>query len=459
MSEFLRSIVLAHFLYPNEFGLMAMVTVTVGLVQMYTDVGMSAAIIHRQDATKEQISSLYWLNIFVGGVIFALFWLCIPLITMFYSEPRLPPLLNAVAIVFLINPICSQFEALLQKELLFDAVAKRNIGASLGQTCVAIVLAILGFGVWSLVYAFLTAAVLRVVLLLHVGFTRFRPLFHFNWLDLKGYLRFSIFQIGERSAYYGGQRSDQMLIGAFLGTDALGYYSFAYNLVAQPLSRINPVLTSVAFPVFSKLQNDPVRLKSGYLRLVGILTSVNAPLLIGLASVAPWAVPTIFGANWSQSIVLVQILSFVTLFRSINNPAGSLLYAKGHVGRSLVWHVGALLLSVSLAYMGCRIGTVESVAMAMLFLQLVLVVPMYMLLIRPLIGRCAQDYTRVIFWPIALALVMGLAAYSLPKILLPFDATPLLALQIIGGGLLYFALIRVVCNDVLVDIKSALLSR
>src|SRR5688500_6515685 len=83
-SEFLRTIVLAHFLYPTDFGLMAMVTITVGLVQMYTDVGMSAAIIHRQDATKEQISSLYWLNIIVGWIIFALFWLSIPLITQFY---------------------------------------------------------------------------------------------------------------------------------------------------------------------------------------------------------------------------------------------------------------------------------------------------------------------------------------------------------------------------------------
>jgi O-antigen/teichoic acid export membrane protein len=272
-------------------------------------------------------------------------------------------------------------------------------------------------------------------------------------------MRFSIFQIGERSAYYVGQKSDQMLIGIFLGADALGYYSFAYNLVAQPLSRINPILTSVAFPVFAKIQDDLVQLKRGYLQLVGVITTVNAPLLIGFAAVAPIAVPTIFGANWSESIVLVQILSFVTLLRSINNPVGSILYARGHVGRSLAWHIATLFLSGSFAYVGCRIGTVESVAMAMFFLQLVLVVPMYMLLIRPLIGRCAQDYTREIFWPIALALVMGLAAYFLPKILLSFDATSLLALQIIGGGLLYFALIRVVCNDVLIDIKSALLSR
>lgn len=437
---------------------MAMVTVTVGLIEMYTDVGMSTAIIHRQDTTKEQISSLYWLNIITGLVIFSLFWVSIPLIAQFYSEPRLPPLLRAVAIVFLIIPICSQFEILLQKELLFDALARRNIWASVGQTCVAITLAALGFGVWSLIYAFLVAAVLRVVLLLRVGFSRYCPTIHFNWLDVKGYLRSGLFQIGERTAYYTSQRSDHMLIGSVLGAEALGNYSFAFNLVAQPLSRINPILTRVALPVFSQLQNDPVKLKIGYTKLVSILTTINAPLLIGLAVVAPWAVPTIFGSNWSQSIPILQILSLVTLLRTINNPAGSLLYAKGRVDLTFSWHVMTLVLSVPLAYVGCLIGTPVSVAMVMLVLQLFLAVPMYLLLIRPLIGRCAQEYSRVILWPITIALMMGIAVYALSWNIPTLQGAPMIALQIIVGGLLYFALLRVICNDVFIEIKSALIN-
>ncbi len=459
VSEVLRTIVLARFLYPIDFGLMAMVTVVVGFAQMYTDVGISAAIIHRQDSTKAQLSSLYWLNIFAGWVMFVLFWLCTPLITKFYGEPGLPPLLHAVGIVFLITPICSQFEILLQKELLFDALAKRDIGASVGQTCVAIVLAVLGFGVWAMVYGFLIAAVLRVALLLHVGFTQFRPSFHFKWSDLKGYLGFGLFQIGERSAYYLSQRFDQLLIGCFLGATALGYYSFAFNLAAQPLSRINPALTKVAFPVFSKVQDDPVRLRRGYMKLVGIVTAFNAPLLIGLAAVAPWAVPAIFGPRWSESIVLVQLLSLVILLRSINNPIGSLQYAKGRADLGFVWHVISLVFSVPVIYFGCLLGQPASVAGGLLLLQISLSVPIYILLIKPLIGKCARDYTEVTLKPIAAASVMALGVLALSKPLHVLPIEVLLAIQIVFGGLVYLILLRGFHNEVLVDIVSAARSR
>ncbi len=271
-SEILRNIVLARFLFPVDFGLMAMVTIVIGLAQMYCDMGMSAAVIYRQDATDDQLSSLYWLNIFSGWTVFAVVWLSTPLITKFYNEPRLPLLLKAVAVVFLITPVCSQFENLLQKELAFDFLAKRDICTSACQTVVAVTFAALGFGVWSLVYGYLINAALRAGLLVHVGFTRYRPRFHFKTSDLKGYLSFGLFQLGERTAFYLSQRSDQVMIGSLLGAQALGYYSFAFNLAAQPLSRINPILTKVAFPAFSRVQDDVVRLRRGYMKLVGILS-------------------------------------------------------------------------------------------------------------------------------------------------------------------------------------------
>ncbi len=454
-SELIRNIVLARFLFPVDFGLMAMVTVVMGLAQMYCDMGMSAAIIHRQDATKDQLSSLYWLNIFSGWTVFALTLLCTPIIVKFYGEPRLTPLLKAVALVFLIIPISSQFENLLQKELLFDMLAKRDVITSLVQTAVSVILAILGFGVWSLVYGFIANAILRSLLLMPVGFARFRPSFHFRRADLKGYVGFGLFQLGERTAYYVGQRSDLLLIGSLLGAKALGYYSFAFYLAAQPLSRINPILTKVAFPAFSQVQDDPVRLKRGYMKLLGILTTFNAPLLIGLAAVAPWLVPAVFGPKWFESILLVQILSFVTLLRSINNPIGSLQYAKGRADLGFIWHGVVLLLSIPIVYLACRTGQVSRVAWALLAFQSSLAIPLYMMMVRPLLGKCAGEYLRVIVKPICVAVVMGIVVMAWGKVMHLVSIRIDLAIQVLLGASVYLAVLWISQKQTFLDVRSA----
>jgi O-antigen/teichoic acid export membrane protein len=114
-SDLVRTVVLARFLVAEDYGLMAMVAIVIGLAQIYIDFGISAAIIHRQDATRDELSSLYWLNALVGGTVFVAVWLLSPLIPEFFHEPRLLPLLRAGALVFLIVPLGSQFEILLQR--------------------------------------------------------------------------------------------------------------------------------------------------------------------------------------------------------------------------------------------------------------------------------------------------------------------------------------------------------
>jgi lipopolysaccharide exporter len=136
-AESLRNIIFARYLYPIDFGLMAMVLVIIGLAQMYTDMGISSAIIHRQDSTKEELSSLYWLTVASGWLVFVLTWSSAPLIAWFYHESRLVPLLKAVSFVFVVLPFTSQFEILLQRDLAFDYLAKRDVYASVGQLLIS----------------------------------------------------------------------------------------------------------------------------------------------------------------------------------------------------------------------------------------------------------------------------------------------------------------------------------
>ena len=458
-SETFRTVFMARFLAPDDFGLMAMVWIVIGLAQMYTDLGISAAIIHKQQTTKEQLSSLYWLNIFAGLAVFGIMWLLTPWIPLFFREPRLPPLLKAVAVVFIITPIGAQFEILLQKELSFRLLAIQEIISSIGCTVVAVVLAVAGFGVWALVISFLVQLSLKALLLARIGFVRFRPAFHFRRSDLKGYIGFGFYQLGERSINFLSQRIDQILIGPLLGVRALGFYSFAFNMTGKPIWRINPILNRVAFPLFSKVQDEPDRLKRGYMKLIRLVTTINAPLLLGLAAVAPLLVPSVLGAKWTESIPLIQVMCLVSLLRCISNPIGSLQLAKGRADLGFWWNAGLFVSSIPFVLIGGKLGGAIGVAYGLLVLQIVLTVPGYFFLLKPLIGACAREYMSSVLGPISIAALMGLGVFAFSAVPIPIPMLGLVALQIFVGFLMYMALLRVFQGHILIEFRSALLSQ
>jgi O-antigen/teichoic acid export membrane protein len=399
--------ILARLLLPADFGLMAMVMVVIGFAQTYADAGISAAIIHHQSTTKQQLSSLYWLNIMAGGLVLIIFWLLIPTIVVFYNEPQLVPLLQTLSIIFLLVPFGKQFELLLQRDLQFNQLAKQEIIVTVISTSVAVLSALLKQGVWSLVWGQLVRDGFKTILLLAVGLRQYRPMFYFRRRDLSGFIGFGLYQMGERSINFLAERSDQLLLGSLLGAQALGFYNFAFNLVVQPITRINPIVTKVAFPVFTRVQQDPKRLQRGYLKMVNLLTTLNAPVLIGLAVVAPWAVPLIFGQKWAASVVLVQILALVVLLRSIANPTGSLLLAKGRADLGFKWNLFLLIISIPAIFIGAKLNEAMGIALALLLLQIIIHLPNYFYLLKPLIGRCAKAYLTAIFRPILIASVMA----------------------------------------------------
>jgi O-antigen/teichoic acid export membrane protein len=429
--NFLQVAILAHFLSPADFGLMGMVMIVVGFGETYADLGISAAIIYKQNASREQLSSLYWLNVLSSFVVFLVCWIIAPIITVFFHEPRLSMLIKTVLICFLINPFGKQFEILLQKNLSFGILAKLEITACVTSFFAALAAVYFGLGVWTLVIAFFVNIFVKTILLVLAGLSEFRPSLHFRLNDIRGFISFGLFQMGERTVNYLSERLDQILIGRFLGVNMLGYYSFAFNLVVQPISRINPIITRVAFPVFAKIQNDNTKLRNGYLK---VLTTVNAPLLCGLIASAPVAIPLIFGAKWNESILLIQILGFVTLLRSVGNPVGSLQLARGRADLGFKWNVLFLALSAPAILLGAKLGQGVGIAIALLILQIMLMIPGYLFLLVPLIGSCARAYFLSFSKPISLALVMGVFVAAMLHLLgfLHQDFLRLLTTTILG---------------------------
>jgi lipopolysaccharide exporter len=447
--------VLARLLKPSDFGLMAMTMVVIGFAQAYADMGVSAAVVHRQDTTREQLSSLYWLNIFAGVVLFFLVWAASPLAVIFFHEPLLYKLLPVVALSFLISSIAMQFHWLLEKDLKFNVLAKMEIFASTVGTIVAVVSAFLGQGVWSLVWGQLAASTAKTILLLRACWVRWSPLVHFRREDLRGYLSFGLYQMGERSINYFNSRIDQLLVGNLLGAKELGYYTFAFNLIILPVNNINPILTRVAFPVFARMQDDIPGLRQSYLKMVNLLSTMNAPLLFGLAAVAPLFIPLFFGPQWVPAILLVQILTFYGFLRSINNPVGSLLLAKGRADFGFRWNFVMLFVMAPSVFVGAQLGGAKGIAMALVVLMLCNSAASYVFLVKNLIGSCARSYAASIIRPVMLSAIMaccvGLTSLSGLK------SFAWLATEIVVGGIIYLILLWFFDRSTITEVKNTFL--
>lgn len=327
--QFSQVAFLTRILDQADFGLMAMILVVIGFGQAYADIGLSNAIIWRQDATRAQLSSLYWANMLAGLAVFVAILLLNPLIAAFYRQPELTRYLPLSALVFLIIPIGQQFQVLLQKELRFRSYALIEILAAVVGAATAIATGLAGVGVLALIAGQLAGASTRAAILASVGWRRWRPSLRLRLADLRGYISFGAYQVGERTVDQFSSNIDYLLIGRFLGSAMLGAYSIAYQLVVLPFTKINPVLTSVAYPVFARRQDDDAAICRGYLELSTLLVFVVFPLLVGLLVTAPVAVPVLFGQKWMTSVPLVQVLALMAMIRTLCNPVGSVLMAKG----------------------------------------------------------------------------------------------------------------------------------
>lgn len=456
---FVQFAILARLLKPEDFGLMAMISAVIGFAQSFTAMGVSNAIIHRQDATRDQLSSLYWLSLLTGGALLGVLVIATPLVVAFFAEPRLADLMVWAALIVVINPVGLQFQILLQKELRFDRLAKAETGAAIIGTAVAVYSAVSGQGVYSLIWGDLAFASAKSVLFVGSYWTTWRPTFRFRRSDLKGYLAFGLYQMGEQSVDYFSANVDYLVIGRFLGPEVLGIYSLAYRLVVMPLSKINPILTRVALPIFAKSQSNDSALRQGYLEMVKLLALIVFPILVGLAATAPFIVPAVFGERWTPAIALIQIMAPLGMMKGLLNPAGSILLAKGRTDIGFKWTVVLAIMNTSVFMFAVRYG-VYALAWSYVVLSFVDFI-LERVILRSLIGLRWVEYRAALIRPTVMSAIMGAAVFMTESLLSRrlVGSHTLLVAVIAFGVVVYALLVLVLESNFLMEIWRLVIGR
>jgi O-antigen/teichoic acid export membrane protein len=360
--------VLARVLITNDFGLMALVLVVVNFSNIFTDLGFSKAVVQKQHTNQVQLSTLFWLNIISGILVFVIIWFSAPYIAKFYKSDDLLDLLHLSSIIFLIQPPGQLPLAILQKNFRFRAIEIRNIAARGISLMLTLVLAYNGFGVYSLVYGQIALVGVGTIAIWIAARKAFRLQFSFSLKEVTDYFRFGLFQTGDQITTYFSSQIDTLIIGKVLDTHSLGLYSVAKDLVSKPVQILNPIITKVTFPLIASINDNLKRTKKLYIKIVKIVSFISFPVYAGISLFGLEAVKLILGDKWLEAVSILQILAFVYLLRSKGNPSGSFLQAIGRPDISFYWNLSMMIVIPVFFIVGANWG-ITGVAVAFLLYQ------------------------------------------------------------------------------------------
>jgi O-antigen/teichoic acid export membrane protein len=326
-------VVLARIIDPGDFGLVTMVTAITGVFDIFAAGGLSAATIQKAEVSHAQISTLFWINMAIGTLVAVLCVASGPLLAGFYHEPRTAWVIIAVAPAFVFNAASVQHLALMQRELRYVAITVIEITSQIVAATVGIGLALAGGGYWALV-----ANVIAVPLAAMVGawgVSGWRPARPRPNCGIGSMLRFGGTVTLNGLVVYVGYNLEKVLLGRFWGSDALGLYGRAFQLINLPTSALNSAIGGVAFAALSRLQNDPARFKSYFVRGYSVVLSMTIPTTMFCVLFSNDIIVVLLGPRWTDAALIFRLLAPTILIFGIINPLSWLLLSIGLQERSL----------------------------------------------------------------------------------------------------------------------------
>jgi len=366
------TMVLARLLTPNDYGLIGMVTIVVNFAAMFKDAGLSMATVQKECISHEQISTLFWLNVLISVSLGLCVLVGSPLLAWFYGRPELTAVTAALSVSFLISGLTIQHQALLRRHMRFGTLAVIHIFSYVFNLIVAILLALLGWRYWALVGGTLATALSST--LLTFFFCPWMPGQMKKGTGVRGMLKFGGHLTGFNFVNYFARNGDNLLIGKFVGADALGLYAKAYQLFMMPITQVRAPLEHVAIPVLSSLQNQPVRYIKYYQRLIDITASLTIPLTLYCAIEADFLVRILLGRQWLGAVSVFRILAIAALIQPTVSTRSLVLISQGFSDRYLYFGVFNAILAVTSFLFGLPFG-IEGVAAAYAIANYVILIP------------------------------------------------------------------------------------
>jgi O-antigen/teichoic acid export membrane protein len=352
----LNMIFMARLLVPYDFGLIAMVTSVTSFMLNFKDGGLSVATIRNASITHEEVSVLFWINVAVSTVLALIVLLLAPILSWFYHEPKLIPVVAAFSIGFFAGGFGVQHQAILNRQMRFRAIALSDNLSILICSLVGLTFAAFHFAYWSLVAMQVSySCVNSTILWCLSGWRPGKPAWHSNAWSM---LAFGGHLTGGSVMNYFARNTDSFLIGRVWGAVPLGFYGRAYQLLLLPTMQMSAPIRSVAVPALSRLSDDPVRFRETCRHILNNMARVSWPLISCMIVTSDWIMPALLGPKWAPSAAIFAWLGVAALLQPISSSTIWIMVAQGRSRDIFVTQCYASLMTLAAIVIGLPWGPI-----------------------------------------------------------------------------------------------------
>jgi PST family polysaccharide transporter len=327
-------VLLARLLEPDAFGVVAVASVFVAFMTVLVDQGFSQALVQRPSLDREHLDTAFWANLAASAVVVALVVGAAGPVADLFDEPDLAPILRALSLALVASALGGVPTALLRRRLAFASLALRGLLSVAAGGVAGVAAALAGFGAWSLVIQLVVQAGVETAVVWSAS--DWRPGRSFSWSAAGDLVRFGAGVTGTSLVNFLNRRSDDFLIGLVLGSTALGLYTVAYKLLLLMTDVLTRTIEVVAFPVFSRVQDDTRRFVRGFYAANRASLAVATPAYLFVAALAPEVVEVAFGPEWSESAPVLRALAFIGILQASLLFNATLVSAAGRPDLALL---------------------------------------------------------------------------------------------------------------------------
>ena len=359
----LSIVVLAWYLAPADFGVVALGTTMLLIVSAVTELPLTQALIRHEAPRESHFSAAWTLNATRGLLLCLLFATCAYPASRLFDEPRLTGVMGALGFSMLLGGLTNPRLIMLQRKLIFWQEFVLSVSQKLTGFVAAVAIAMIYQSYWALVIGTLVTQATNVIISYLV--LPFRPRITFQ--HIPEFFSFSAWLMAGQIVNTLNWRFDDLLVGKMLGGTALGYYSVGSNLAMTPTREATAPLVQTIYPGFSSIRDNPARLAAAYQRVQALVAAIALPAGIGVAVVADPLVRLALGAKWAPIIFIIQSLASVFALQTLGSLVQPLGMAKGETRLLFIRDTQMLCLRVPVMIAGLMLAGLQGVIIGRVF--------------------------------------------------------------------------------------------
>ena len=410
ISSILVSMVLTRLLSPKEFGIVAIATIILNFLSIFSTMGLGPAIIQRKDLEQPDYNSIFSFSLYLGLGLFILLFMSAGLIANYYGNGQLVNIVRIISVNVFLVAVNVVPNALMYKNQRFKEIAKRTLVIQVITGPISIAAAYLGCGAYSLLISPVATAIFIFVYNIHIYPCAFKIRFSFK--AVRKIISYSTFQFLFEVSNYFSRNLDKLIIGKTLSQTDLGYYDKSYRLMQLPLNNVSSVLGPVIQPVFSYLQDDKEQLAEKYNRIIKLLATIGFPLGVFLAYSGYEIIYILFGQQWLAAVSSFGILAYSIPIQLMLGTSGSIFQsASATKNLFLAGLRNTLIVVIGFVIAAVNFKTIESFAIAWTICEVIVFFSSYIDLYCFVLKSSLWKMMKVLLYPILYGIVLLLVFY------------------------------------------------